>query len=76
MLIKCRHCADVADENMRSDLYQSSGFFLRRYVEAVVDFLLTKSINTQFTAFAEGFRILCDGPATRLFNAQVWKLFC
>ncbi|GAX82001.1 hypothetical protein CEUSTIGMA_g9429.t1 [Chlamydomonas eustigma] len=41
------------------------------YVEAVVDFLLNKSIDSQFTAFSEGFRILCDGPATRLFNAQV-----
>ena len=42
-----------------------------RYVEAVVDYLLNKSISKQFSAFSDGFRILCDGPATRLFNAQV-----
>ena len=33
--------------------------------------MLKKSITKQYNAFAEGFRILCDGPATRLFNAQV-----
>ena len=42
-----------------------------RYVEVAVDYMLNKSITKQYNAFAEGFRILCDGPATRLFNAQV-----
>ena len=47
-----------------------------RYVEAVVDYLLNKSIDKHFRAFSEGFRILCDGPATRLFNAQVTSVGC
>ncbi len=47
------------------------------YVEAMVDFLLNRSIEQQFKAFEEGFRILCDGPAMRLFNAQeVERLVC
>lgn len=28
-----------------------------------------RSIKRQFEAFAAGFKILCDGPAIRLFNA-------
>ncbi len=46
-----------------------------RYVERVTDFLLNRSIKKPFEAFASGFRILCDGPAMRLFNAQVrrWR---
>lgn len=28
-----------------------------------------RSIRRQFEAFAAGFKILCDGPAIRLFNA-------
>lgn len=43
---------------------------LARYVERVTDFLLNRSIKKPFEAFASGFRILCDGPAMRLFNAQ------
>lgn len=47
------------------------------YVEAVVDMLLNKSVAKQFNAFAMGFRILCDGPAIRLFNAQeLERLVC
>lgn len=47
------------------------------YVEAVVDELLNRSIGKQFSAFASGFRILCDGPAIRLFNAQeLERLVC
>ena len=41
------------------------------YVELVVDFWLQRSIRRQFDAFSSGFRILCDGPAIHLFNAQV-----
>ena len=52
-----------------SSLPPSSLLF--RYVEVAVDYMLNKSITKQYNAFAEGFRILCDGPATRLFNAQV-----
>ena len=38
---------------------------------------MNKSIEKQFKAFSEGFRILCDGPATRLFNAQeLERLVC
>lgn len=29
----------------------------------------SRSIKRQFEAFAAGFKILCDGPAIRLFNA-------
>jgi hypothetical protein len=35
----------------------------------MVDYLLSRSIRRQFEAFAAGFKILCDGPAIRLFNA-------
>jgi hypothetical protein len=36
-----------------------------------------RSIRRQFEAFAHGFRILCDGPAIRLFNAcEVERLVC
>eukprot|EP00955_Chlamydomonas_euryale_P028873 304162-Chlamydomonas_euryale.AAC.1 len=41
------------------------------YVEAMVDYFLNRSIADSFDAFAQGFRILCDGPAIGLFNAQV-----
>lgn len=36
-----------------------------------------RSIRRQFEAFAAGFKILCDGPAIRLFNAcEVERLVC
>jgi hypothetical protein len=34
-----------------------------------VSALPLRSIHRQFEAFFHGFRILCDGPAIRLFNA-------
>lgn len=35
------------------------------------------SIGRQFEAFSHGFRLLCDGPAIRLFNAcEVERLVC
>ena len=40
----------------------------------MVDQLLNRSVARQFDAFSRGFRILCDGPATRLFNSQVWHI--
>eukprot|EP00878_Enallax_costatus_P027167 GHUV01029224.1.p1 GENE.GHUV01029224.1~~GHUV01029224.1.p1 ORF type:complete len:595 (+),score=219.24 GHUV01029224.1:320-2104(+) len=47
------------------------------YVELMVDYLLNRSIRRQFEAFAAGFKILCDGPAIRLFNAcEVERLVC
>eukprot|EP00879_Flechtneria_rotunda_P005191 GHRR01005473.1.p1 GENE.GHRR01005473.1~~GHRR01005473.1.p1 ORF type:complete len:1380 (+),score=526.24 GHRR01005473.1:240-4379(+) len=47
------------------------------YVELMVDYLLNRSIRRQFEAFAHGFKILCDGPAIRLFNAcEVERLVC
>lgn len=47
------------------------------YVELMVDYLLNRSIQRQFDAFYHGFRILCDGPAIRLFNAcEVERLVC
>lgn len=47
------------------------------YVELMVDFLLRRSVERQFAAFAQGFRILCDGPAIRLFNAcELERLVC
>ena len=47
------------------------------YVELMVDFLLRRSVERQFAAFARGFRILCDGPAIRLFNAcELERLVC
>lgn len=39
--------------------------------------LTCRSIRRQFEAFAAGFKILCDGPAIRLFNAcEVERLVC
>ena len=36
-----------------------------------------RSIQRQFEAFTQGFKILCDGPAIRLFNAcEVERLVC
>ncbi|KIY99241.1 ubiquitin-protein ligase E3 A [Monoraphidium neglectum] len=47
------------------------------YVDLMVDYLLNRSIHRQFEAFFHGFRILCDGPAIRLFNAcEVERLVC
>lgn len=46
------------------------------YVEAMVNYFLNRSISVNFSAFAKGFRILCDGPAIRLFNAQVRVCSC
>jgi hypothetical protein len=39
------------------------------YVQLMVEYLLSRSVQRQFEAFAVGFRILCHGPAIRLFNA-------
>ena len=36
-----------------------------------MDHHLNASVAAQFEAFATGFRMLCDGPALRLFNCQV-----
>lgn len=41
------------------------------YVELMVDYLMYRSVDWQFNAFSHGFRMLCDGPAIHLFNAQV-----
>ena len=39
--------------------------------------LTHSSIARQFDAFLGGFKILCDGPAVRLFNAcEVERLVC
>eukprot|EP00798_Chlamydomonas_sp_ICE-L_P023306 gene23306-30543_t len=47
------------------------------YVELLVDHLLNKSVAPHFKAFSRGFRMLCDGPATRLFNPQeLERLVC
>lgn len=44
------------------------------YVDLVVDWWLNRSVEWQFNAFAQGFRMLCDGPAIRLFNSQVGRV--
>lgn len=41
------------------------------YVELMVRWLLRGSVSWQLGAFTEGIMTLCDGPAFRLFNAQV-----
>eukprot|EP00798_Chlamydomonas_sp_ICE-L_P023307 gene23307-30545_t len=47
------------------------------YVELLVDHLLNKSVAPHFKAFSRGFRMLCDGRATRLFNPQeLERLVC
>lgn len=40
------------------------------YVDLVVDFLLNKSIATQFGAFFRGFMNVADGPALKMFRAE------
>lgn len=36
-----------------------------------------RSIASKFDSFSQGFKILCDGPAIRLFNAcEVERLVC
>ncbi len=41
------------------------------YVDTMASYYLTDSVKWQFEAFARGFGVLCNGPALRLFNAQV-----
>ncbi len=41
------------------------------YVDSLVNFYLYDSMKWQFEAFAKGFGVMCNGPALRLFNAQV-----
>ncbi|PNH05535.1 Ubiquitin-protein ligase E3A, partial [Tetrabaena socialis] len=41
------------------------------YVSLLAAWHMEGSVEAQFQAFAEGFRVLCEGPALSLFNAQV-----
>lgn len=42
----------------------------REFVELYTDYILTKSIRSQFDAFSQGFMMVCGGPALNLFHAQ------
>jgi ubiquitin-protein ligase E3 A len=44
------------------------------YVALYVDWILNKSIESQFSAFARGFRKVCSGPAFDLFIAEELEL--
>ncbi|TNY21652.1 Proteophosphoglycan ppg4 [Rhodotorula diobovata] len=44
------------------------------YVRLLVDFLLSKSVSSQFDAFAEGFHEVCAGNALSLFKARELEL--
>lgn len=39
-----------------------------------MDFILNKSVENQFTAFKEGFDLVCSGTATQLFRAEELEL--
>jgi len=40
------------------------------YVDTYVDYLLNKSIESQFNAFQRGFILVCGGPVFELFRAE------
>ncbi|TPX39895.1 hypothetical protein SeLEV6574_g06933 [Synchytrium endobioticum] len=42
----------------------------KKYVELMVDFLLTRSVQRQFDAFKEGFMSVCGGNALSLFRPE------
>ena len=44
------------------------------YVSLYVSYLLEESVETQFSAFARGFRKVCGGAALDLFNAEELEL--
>jgi hypothetical protein len=49
----------------------------RQFVDAYVDFWLSRSVHAQFESFARGFLMLCGGPALQLFSAtELERLVC
>lgn len=48
--------------------YQNS-FCRKEFVELYIDFILNKSVETQFEAFYAGFMKVCGGPIMELFRA-------
>lgn len=45
-------------------------FYRKEFVELYIDFILNKSVETQFNAFYAGFMKVCGGPVMELFRAN------
>lgn len=45
-------------------------FYRQEFVELYIDFILNKSVETQFNAFYAGFMKVCGGPVMELFRSH------
>lgn len=44
--------------------------YRKEFVDLYIDFVLNKSVETQFNAFYAGFMKVCGGPVMELFRAH------